>query len=189
MCTKILPYSYIRKLSNTFLKAMLSFWHFPLTWKTVLSICQTNALKTAMLAPKYGLLDFFEFSGDSQNTLWNDRTAFTCLLSMYWLDTAAVNSSFSRKAVHNHTLALCILTDKLEVNEYKLMYKNCKTSLFQSKHFCSTDETILFRPSNNIVSRSKHKCLTSQTILFRRINIRFCPYFWISMRSVSHEYS
>ena len=74
---------------------------------------------------------------------------------MYCLDTAAVNSSFSRKAVHNHTLALCILTDKLEVNEYKLMYKNCKTSLFQSKH----------------------KCLTSQTILFRCINIRFCSCF------------
>gem|GEM_PF-4931646 len=54
---------------------------------------------------------------------------------------------------------MCILTDKLEVNEHKLMYKNRKNRSFSL-------QTFLFDGRNNIVWVVKQYCFTCQTQVF-----------------------
>ena len=68
----------------------------------------------------------------------------------------------------NHTSQSIHSADKLEVKGGEQMLHSAKLCVQSVKHKCSTDETILFGPSNNIVSHAKHKCLTRQTIVFQR---------------------
>ena len=136
-----------------------------------LTKCQTKALRVPFLAPKYSLVDFVAFSGDSQNT-------HCCCVGNF--------SSFLRRlpaeapflVVPPSWIPLFLLPSDLlirhtfwRVKLTSFYFHFPKIWLPGTKQSCLGGETILFGAANYIVWRAKQYCSGHVLSVFRKWNV------------------